>query len=65
MSIDKEEGNTRMTLDQFQNATFASNNNNNADISNTKTHLLKFYLIGDMKGNFQILGRSGYDSSLF
>ena len=54
-----------MTLDQFQNATFASNHNNNTAIPNKKMCLLKFYLIGNVKGNFQILRRSVYDSSYY
>ena len=65
MSIGKEEGSTHMTLDQFQNATFASNHNNNTAIPNKKMCLLKFYLIGNVKGNFQILRRSVYDSSYY
>lgn len=60
MSVEKEEGNSRMTLDQIRSATFSSNNNDDVAISNSKIHLLKIYLIGNAKDEFHILGRSGY-----
>ena len=53
MNIDKEELNACMTLDQFQNDTFASNHNDNAAAPNTKTFPLKFYLIGEQEVTFR------------
>ena len=52
-----------MTIDQFRNVTFSSNENNSLPVANDEMHLMIFFLIGDTKGAFQLIGRSGYDSS--
>ena len=62
MKIDNN-GDAHVTLDEFNNATFSSGNDNNQSLATNTLFLLKFYLIGDIKGVFQILGRNGYDSS--
>ena len=49
---------------ELQNASFASNvNDNSFNEAESTAYKLKLYLIGDAKGIFQTLGRSGYDSS--
>ena len=62
MNIDQD-GNTCMTIDQFLNDTFSSNENNSMLIPNNETDLMIFFLIGDIKGLFQVIYRSGHDSS--
>ena len=62
MKIDNN-GDAHVTLDEFNNATFSSGDKNNQSLATNKLFSLKFYLIGDIKGVFQILGRNGYDSS--
>ena len=56
-------GDAHVTLDEFNNTIFSSGDDNNQSLATNKLFLLKFYLIGDIKGVFQILGRNGYDSS--
>ena len=55
-----EDGNAHMSIDNFNNVSFLSNRLVNA---NHNTCLMKFYIIGDLKGMFQLLGRNGHDSS--
>lgn len=62
MNIDQN-GNTCMTIDQFRNVAFSSNENNSLLVANNETHLMNFFLIRDTKGVFQLIGRSGCDSS--
>ena len=50
------EGYCRMSFDAFNNVKCAST-------SDSDKHHVKFFLIGDLKGLFQIVGRSGFDSS--
>ena len=62
MNIDQN-GNTCMTIDQFRNVAFSSNENNSFPVANNETHLMIFFLIRDIKGVFQLIGRSGCNSS--
>ena len=50
------EGVCYMSFDAFNNADYSS-------ISDSNKYHIKFFLIGDLKGLFQIVGRSSFDSS--
>ena len=52
------EGNAIMSIDNLKTISFVSNDNETSD---TK-YLCKFYLIGDLKSLFTLLGRDRYDS---
>ena len=55
------EGNTCISLDDMRNMS-RMQVSPNAPLS-TNIYKVEFYLIGDTKGLFQLLGRSGFDSS--
>ena len=57
-----KDGNACMSVDNLNNASFSSNR---IVDTNHNMHLMKFYIIGDLKGMFQLLGRNGHDSSYF
>ena len=54
------EGNAIMTLDDFRKITCAVANS--TDASSSGSFLLKFCIVSDTKGFFQIVGRSRFDS---
>ena len=58
-----DEGNTCLSADDLNNAAFTSDNSNENEIEGNRTHPMNFFLIGDTKGVFQMLGRNGCDSS--
>ena len=59
ISID---GDCCVSMDSLQNISFRNNKSIN---KNENIHLVKFYMIGDLKGMFQLLGRNNCDSSYF
>ena len=54
MNVNKK-GDCCMSMSDLKEVAFSSNMSN-------ISFLIKFYLIGDTKGLFQMLGRSGHDS---
>ena len=55
------EGNAVMLLDELRNISYATTTSTDAFPSGT--YLLKFCIVGDAKGTFQLVGRSGFYSS--
>ena len=57
------EANSIMMLDELRNMTYAKTTS--TDVLPSGAHLLKFCIVGDAKGCFQLVGRIGFDSSCF
>ena len=55
-----EDRNAYISIDNLNNVSFLSNKLVNTDHN---IHIMKFYIIGDLKGVFKLLGRNRYDSS--
>ena len=56
MSVD-DNGNCHMSIDDLKNVAFSK------ESSSDYVYHVKLFLIGDLKGLFQIVGRNGHDSS--